>query len=86
MGEWSIQALSNNSLALRERNLNVGLAAFHAYAHDAAYWIWKFSGNATVDGQGTQADYWNYEYVVDQGYFQPDASDVEEFSWENRGC
>lgn len=85
VGEWPIQALSDNSLALRERNLNVGLAAFHAYVHAASYWIWKFSGNATVVGQGTQADYWNYEHFVDQGYFQPDASDVEEFSWENRG-
>lgn len=77
VGEWALQALYNNSFALREHNLNVGLAAFHQYAHGASYWTWKFTGNATVDGQGTQADYWNYEFFADQRYFHPDASDVE---------
>jgi aryl-phospho-beta-D-glucosidase BglC (GH1 family) len=76
VGEWSIQAKYNNSFALRERNLNLGLAAFHKYAHGASYWTWKFSGNATVDGQGTQADYWNYEAFVDRGYVHPNASDL----------
>jgi hypothetical protein len=37
VGEWSIQALYNNSFALRERNLNVGHAAFHKYSHGGAY-------------------------------------------------
>ncbi|KAJ5664655.1 hypothetical protein N7462_011468 [Penicillium macrosclerotiorum] len=74
VGEWSIQVLYNNSFDLRERNLNVGLTAFHKYSHGAAYWTWKFFGNATVDGQGTQADYWNYKYFTNQGYVHPDAT------------
>lgn len=73
VGEWSIQALYNNSFALRERDFNSGLAAFHKYTQGEAYWTWKFYGNATVDGQGTQADYWNYEYFMDQGYFHPES-------------
>ncbi|KAF3391286.1 putative glucan 1,3-beta-glucosidase A [Penicillium rolfsii] len=77
VGEWSIQAVSNNSFALRERNLNVGLAAFHKYSHGSAYWTWKFSGDAKVDGQGTQADYWNYKDFVDRGYVHPKSSDLE---------
>jgi hypothetical protein len=64
--------LYNNNFAFRERDFNTGLAAFHKYAHGEAYWTWKFSGNATVDGQGTKADYWNYEYFVNHAYFHPD--------------
>lgn len=74
VGEWSIEALNSNSLALREQNFNFGLAAFHNYTQGEAYWTWKFLGNTTVDGQGTQADYWNYEYFVDQGYFHPESA------------
>lgn len=76
VGEWSIQTVYNNSFALRERNLNVGLAAFYKYSHGGSYWTWKFSGNATVDGQGTQADYWNYKGFADSGYIHPDACDL----------
>ena len=76
VGEWAIQSLYNNSFALRERNLNVGLGAFHKFAHGSSYWTWKFSGNATVDGQGTKADYWNFEEYVDQGYVHPNVKDV----------
>ncbi|KAJ5777261.1 hypothetical protein N7520_000507 [Penicillium odoratum] len=57
LGEWSIQAPYNNTFASRERNLNYGLDTFHRYSHGFSYWTWKFSGNATIDGQGTQADY-----------------------------
>jgi hypothetical protein len=53
---------------LSERNLKVGLVVFYEYSYGGAYWTWKFSGNATVDRQGTQADYWNYEGFVDRGY------------------
>lgn len=60
VGEWSIQAAQRNSLALRERNLNAGLAAFGHYAQGSCYWTAKFTGNDTVNGQGTQEDYWNY--------------------------
>ncbi|OGM44138.1 beta-1 [Aspergillus bombycis] len=67
-GEWSIQTLYQNSFALRERNVNAGLDAMYKYSQGSCYWTAKFSGNATVNGQGTQADYWNFEYFVDHGY------------------
>lgn len=38
VGEWSIQTVYNNTFALRERNLNVGLAVFHKYSHGGSYW------------------------------------------------
>lgn len=68
VGEWSIQALHNNTHALRAQNLNYGLKAFHHYGQGSSYWTWKFNGNATIEGQGTQGDYWNYEYFVDNEY------------------
>ncbi|XRM40514.1 hypothetical protein ABZX51_003832 [Aspergillus tubingensis] len=77
VGEWSIQAQYNNTLADREEALNTGLYAFAKYSRGSAYWTAKFSGNATVDGQGTQADYWNYMTWINNDMIHPDkASEV----------
>ncbi|PWY83264.1 glycoside hydrolase [Aspergillus sclerotioniger CBS 115572] len=70
VGEWSIQATYNNSFALRKRNVNTGLAAFGEYTQGSSYWTAKYSGNTSVDGQGEQRDYWNYEAFIDAGYFE----------------
>lgn len=67
VGEWSIQAVSNNTFASRPLNLNTGLRAWAQYTQGSAYWTWKFRGNVPVDGEGTQGDYWNYEYFVNAG-------------------
>jgi aryl-phospho-beta-D-glucosidase BglC (GH1 family) len=76
VGEWAIQTLYNNSFALRERNLNVALAAYHKFAHGSSYWTWKFTGNTTVGGEGVTGDYWNFEEYADRGYYHPKASDI----------
>ncbi|PLB43997.1 putative glucan 1,3-beta-glucosidase precursor [Aspergillus steynii IBT 23096] len=68
VGEWSIETGSNNSFALRERNFNAGVAAWRRHGQGSTYWTAKFSGNATVAGQGTQADYWSFESFIDHGY------------------
>ncbi|KAK1150280.1 hypothetical protein N8T08_000182 [Aspergillus melleus] len=68
VGEWSIQAAKNNSFALRERNFNAGVAAFRTHMQGSTYWTAKFTSNVTVDGQGTQGDYWNFEGLIDRGY------------------
>jgi aryl-phospho-beta-D-glucosidase BglC (GH1 family) len=67
-GEWSIQTGLNNSFVLRERNINAGLDALYTYSQGSCYWTAKFSGNATVKGQGSQRDYWNFGFYIDQGY------------------
>ncbi|KAL4996218.1 putative cellulase [Aspergillus recurvatus] len=67
IGEWSVQAEFNNTLAGRKRALNTGLYAFAAHTRGSSYWTAKFLGNATVDGEGTQADYWNYLAFAEQG-------------------
>lgn len=68
VGEWSIQAEIDNTLSSRQVSLQTGLAAWKKYTAGSAYWTAKFTGNATVSGQGTQADYWNYEEFVHLGY------------------
>ncbi|KAL4988742.1 glycoside hydrolase superfamily [Aspergillus falconensis] len=57
IGEWSVQAEFDSTLAGREQALNTGLS----------YWTAKFHGNATVDGESTQADCWNYLAFAEQG-------------------
>ncbi|KAG5787746.1 hypothetical protein H9Q69_013190 [Fusarium xylarioides] len=71
VGEWSIQAASNNTFASRARNINTGLKAWAAYTQGSAYWTWKFFGNEPVDGKGTQGDYWNYSDFVKMGIVNP---------------
>lgn len=71
VGEWAIQTVSDNLFSTRAKNLNTGLYAFAKYTRGSAYWTAKFSGNATVVGQGTQADYWSYENFISLGYVNP---------------
>ncbi|EGU81308.1 hypothetical protein FOPG_12049 [Fusarium oxysporum f. sp. conglutinans race 2 54008] len=71
VGEWSIQAATNNTFASRARNLNTGLKAWATYTQGSAYWTWKFFGNEPVDGEGTQGDYWNYSDFVKMGIIDP---------------
>ncbi|KAK1468387.1 hypothetical protein CMEL01_00154 [Colletotrichum melonis] len=74
IGEWSIQALSNNTFASRAKNLNDGLYAWSKYTQGSSYWTAKFSGTDPVNGQGTQSDYWNYETFIDLGIIDPASS------------
>lgn len=67
VGEWSIQTELNNRFANRAKLLNTGLYAFNKYEHGSAYWTAKFSGTAVVDGEGSQADYWNYSTFITNG-------------------
>jgi aryl-phospho-beta-D-glucosidase BglC (GH1 family) len=71
IGEWSIQTEFNNKFDNRPKLLNTGLYAFNKYDHGSAYWTAKFSGAAVVDGEGTQADYWNYSAFIALGLIDP---------------
>ncbi|KAK1634041.1 glycoside hydrolase superfamily [Colletotrichum phormii] len=74
IGEWSIQAVDNNTFASRAKTLNNGLYAWSKYTQGSSYWTVKFSENAPVNGQGTQSDYWNYETFIDLGIIDPASS------------
>ena len=67
VGEWAIQTSANNKFANRAKNLNTGLYAYNKYTQGNSYWTAKYRGNATVVGEGTQSDYWNYESFIDMG-------------------
>ncbi|KAK4122704.1 glycoside hydrolase family 5 protein [Parathielavia appendiculata] len=71
VGEWSIQATSNNTLASRRVNLNTGLQAWEKYTSGSAYWTYRFYGNVPVQGEGVQGDYWSYEKFMDLGIIDP---------------
>ncbi|CAF3474606.1 unnamed protein product [Fusarium graminearum] len=71
VGEWSIQATSDNSFSSRAINLNTGLKSWSKYTRGSAYWTWKFFGNVPVDGEGTQGDYWNYSEFVKMAIINP---------------
>ena len=71
VGEWAIQAAANNTFASRAANLNSGINAWEKYTRGSAYWTYRFSGNAPVDGEGVQADYWSYEMFINKGLINP---------------
>lgn len=76
IGEWSIQAEIDNTFSSRKKNLQTGIAAWKKYTRGSSYWTAKFFGNATVSGEGTQADYWNYDTFVRLGYTSSSANAV----------
>lgn len=68
VGEWSIQAEINNTSPSRKRNFHTGVANWRKYTQGSAFWTARFSGNGSVDGEGTQAHYWNHDVLIDLGY------------------
>ncbi|KAF7585882.1 hypothetical protein BBP40_009942 [Aspergillus hancockii] len=71
IGEWSIQAEYNNTLAGRAVPLNTGLYSWAKYTQGNAYWTAKFSGNARLNGEGSQKDYWDYMTWINLGLIDP---------------
>ena len=71
VGEWAIQTTNDNNFANRRKNLNAGLYAWNKYEQGSCYWTAKFTGNTSVEGEGTQADYWDFEKFIDLGYVNP---------------
>ncbi|KAL2110438.1 hypothetical protein VUR80DRAFT_1153 [Thermomyces stellatus] len=71
IGEWSIQAASNNTFDSREVNLNTGLGAWSQYTQGSIYWTYKSLGTETVDGEGTLGDYWNFSDFIAWDWIDP---------------
>lgn len=68
VGEWSIQTLLDNKLSKREDIFDTAVSAFNRYTRGNAYWTAKFVGNGSVNGAGTQKDYWNLETFYKLGF------------------
>jgi hypothetical protein len=70
VGEWSIQAAYNNSFALKERNLKVGLEAWEEYTQGSCYWTAKFEGKGTIDmGRGVSGIIGVLNGLLRRGFF-----------------
>ncbi|KAL4969007.1 glycoside hydrolase superfamily [Aspergillus stella-maris] len=69
IGEWAIQAASNNEFELRGENVRRGLEIWKEHMSGSAYWAARFEGLDEVDGQGTKRDYWSFERFIELGYF-----------------
>ncbi|KAI1864096.1 uncharacterized protein JN550_009116 [Neoarthrinium moseri] len=69
-GEWSIQTLYNNTLASRAEIINAGLFAWGKYTQGSSFWTGRFTGNTSVNGEGTQADYWSLEALIKSNLIQ----------------
>lgn len=67
VGEWSLQVLYNNSLSARTEIFNTQRYAWSTYVHGGSFWGAVFNGTATVDGEGTQRDYWGYLRLIEAG-------------------
>jgi aryl-phospho-beta-D-glucosidase BglC (GH1 family) len=68
VGEWAVQTSTNNTYASRRAVFEHGLATWAKNTRGSAYWNVKYSGNAPVEGEGTQAEYWDFRQFVDSGY------------------
>jgi hypothetical protein len=54
IGEFSLQSLYNNSLALRQELYESQVYSFANYLSGSAFWTARFKGVNPVDGEGTQ--------------------------------
>lgn len=67
VGEWSLQTLYNNTYVGRKTIFDTERYAWQKYAAGGAFWTVKSDSNATVDGEGTQQDYWSYLDLIKAG-------------------
>jgi aryl-phospho-beta-D-glucosidase BglC (GH1 family) len=68
VGEWAVQTSMENSYASRREIFRHGIETWAKYTRGSAYWNVKYSGNGKVEGEGTQAYYWNFQQFMDSGY------------------
>ncbi|KEQ78651.1 glycoside hydrolase [Aureobasidium pullulans EXF-150] len=67
IGEWSLQVLYNNTYEARESIFNTQRYAWSRYVQGGSFWGAIFNGTDSVDGEGTQRDYWSYNRLIDAG-------------------
>ncbi|KAK5110127.1 hypothetical protein LTR62_006261 [Meristemomyces frigidus] len=67
IGEWSLQAMFNNTLADRKSIFDTERYAWEKYNSGGAFWTAISYSTAAVDGEGTQRDYWSYIDLINAG-------------------
>lgn len=72
IGEWALQTMYNNNLADRQKIFNTQRYAWSKYVSGGSFWTAVSYATATVDGEGTQRDYWSYIDLINNGVILPD--------------
>ncbi|KAH8644972.1 hypothetical protein IG631_02436 [Alternaria alternata] len=67
VGEWSLQAMYNNTLNTRKTIFDTQRYAWNKYLAGGAFWNGVSYATAKVDGEGTQREYWSYIDLINQG-------------------
>ncbi|KAK4700570.1 hypothetical protein P7C70_g5676, partial [Phenoliferia sp. Uapishka_3] len=67
VGEFAAMATENNTLAERAQIVQTEIYAWSKYLSGGTFWNLKYGGNATAAGEGSAADYWAYENLIDGG-------------------
>ncbi|KAI5248970.1 glycoside hydrolase [Aureobasidium subglaciale] len=76
IGEWSLQTMYNNSLAVstRQEIFNTQRYAWSKYVSGGSFWTAVSYSTALVDGEGTQRDYWSYIDLINEGVIKPESA------------
>ncbi|KAJ9106566.1 hypothetical protein QFC20_004058 [Naganishia adeliensis] len=67
VGEFSLQALLNNTLNGRQAAYESQVRAFQQYLSGGTFWTARFDGYRPVNGEGTQNDCWGLSKLLDEG-------------------
>lgn len=67
VGEWALQVMFNNTLDGRKTVFDTQRYAWQKYVAGGAFWTAVSYSNTTVDGEGTQRDYWSYIDLINAG-------------------
>jgi glucan 1,3-beta-glucosidase len=67
IGEWSLQAMYNNTLAGRKTIFDTQRYAWQKYVSGGSFWTAISYSTAAVDGEGTQREYWSYIDQINDG-------------------
>lgn len=67
VGEWSLAAMVNNTLAGRKSLFDTQRYAWQQYESGGAFWNVLSYNTLPVNGEGTQQDYWSYINLINQG-------------------
>lgn len=76
VGEWSLQAMYNNTLAQRKTLFDTQRYAWTKYLAGGAFWNAISYSTASVDGEGSQREYWSFVDLVREGVAKAETSEA----------
>jgi aryl-phospho-beta-D-glucosidase BglC (GH1 family) len=67
VGEWSLQAMYNNTFDARKTLFDTQRYAWQKYVSGGSFWTAVSYANGKVDGEGEVSDYWSFIKLIDAG-------------------